>query len=112
MPEQAIAALLQLGVRILSSLIPALGFLSSGPLGWLANIGIKWLSGIIYAWVERIARFKSIEQNVAQDVAAARAAAQRLYDSSAQDREKAYEEFMATHRKLWSIDGLLRKNRR
>lgn len=106
MSKEVIKALLSLAIQVLGKLIPALGGLLGGPLGWLAGLAISYLSGLLYDLVERLARFASIDAQVHKDLAGAKVAqavlvaAQKNPNTTEAERAKALEDFTSAVRSL------------
>ena len=106
MSESLIKILLQVGIKLLGHLIPALGSFLGGPLGWLAGIAISWLTGILFDLVERLGRYAGVDHRYAEIVAAAKAAELKWNltvenpNSTKEEKEKALEEFKEAHRRF------------
>lgn len=98
--------LLTLGVQLLGKLIPALGGLLGGPLGWIIGLIIPYLSGLLFDWAEKLARFNAIDKRVADIVNEAVRTREEFIRvnenlvASPEERAKAYEDFKAARRKF------------
>lgn len=60
--------LLSLGIAVLKKLIPWLGTLLGGPLGFIASFAIGYLTDILYDMVERYMRFSAIDKEIKAQV--------------------------------------------
>ena len=105
MSESVIKLLLQAGIALLGKLIPALGSFLGGPLGFLAGWAISFLRGLLLDWVAQLERFGKVDGRYLE----IRNRVQLSHDSYLQsidkslpiaEREKAYEEFSQSIRKI------------
>lgn len=104
--KDVIKALLALGIQLLGKFIPVLAGFLGGPLGFLAGWAISFLSGLLYDWVEKLARYASIDHEVHTDIVAAKAAdialvlVQNNKDATEAEHAKAIADFTAAVSKL------------
>jgi hypothetical protein len=64
--------ILGLGITVVKALIPWLGTLLGGPLGFVASWAAGYLAGLLYDLVERYARFAAIDSEVLGQVQVAK----------------------------------------
>lgn len=106
MSESLIKLLLQGGIRALGAIIPALGSFLGGPFGFLASMAINFLTGILYSMVERLSRYAGVDARILAVVAEAKVttaaleAVERDPQATQEQKDKAYEDFKASHRKF------------
>lgn len=96
-----IKALLSLGIKGLSMLIPFIGTLAGGPFGFLVSWAISYLSGLLVKWIAQVAAYNAVDADLAAKkaplVAAqqALAAAQASPTTTKEEHAKAIADFMA-----------------
>jgi hypothetical protein len=98
--------LLQLGIAGLKALIPTLGGLLGGPLGWIASFAVSWLSNLLIKWVEKLGIINKNAER-AKEISDATTVATIEWQKAATDttlskEQKAivYEKFKDAHRAI------------
>ncbi len=101
--QDLLKAVLPTLVSWLTSLIPMVGGLLGGPLGWIASLLLPWLTSLLYDWITQLITMKVIDAEVAAQVASAQATTSALISAQntlGVDRAKALADFTAAHRIL------------
>lgn len=107
--RQVIKVLLQVGVQLLGKLIPFLGTFLGGPLGFIASWLIGLATDALYDWLDRLATFAEIDNDVREKLPIAREARDKLRKiqkdplATEEDLEKARQDFLNKHRDLGRV---------
>lgn len=91
--------LLSLGIVVLKKLIPWLGTLLGGPLGFIASFAIGYLTDILYDMVERYMRFAAIDNEVKKQIEIAKEETKN-FEAVQKNNEASVEEKTVAKEKL------------